>query len=230
MRGTTVSIGGRMAHMRKLGALWLALGLCGCALITPPGPPPTTFDLQPSAGAVADGARRAGATVIVAEPTALSALNSERIVARPSPTQITYFGGAQWSDRLPALVQTRTIHALENAAWLRSVGRPSDALTADYRLMSDIRAFGVEVGAAPTASVEIAVKLVNDRTGRIVAARVFRAAVPAAAKDAAAGVAALDAALGQVLAEMVAWASHEHLSVAATSVTETVRGREAAPR
>ena len=217
MRGTTVRIRDRTARVTRLGALGLALALGGCAVIAP-GPPPTTFDLQPTVGAGVRGTRRAGPTVIVAEPTAVSALNSERIVARPSPSQITYFGGVQWSDRLPALVQTRTIHAFENAAWLKSVGRPSDALTADYRLMSDIRAFGVEVGAAPTASVEIAVKLVNDKTGRIVAARVFRAAVPAASKEAAAGVAALDAALGQVLAEVVAWASREHLTVASAAV------------
>ena len=224
-RATGATRGAGAARVRGLGAACLALALGGCALLMPASPP-ATFDLRPAAGAVARRPRAAGAVIVVAEPTTLSALNSERIVARPSPVQITYFGGVQWSDRLPTLVQTRVIHAFEDAAWLRSVGRPSDALTADYRLMSDIRAFGVDVGAAPpTASVEMAVKLVNDRTGRIVAARVFRAAAPAASTEPAAGVAALDVALGQVLSEIVAWASREHLT-AASGVTETGRGEE----
>ena len=191
-----------------LAALGLSALLAGCALLTPPGPPPATFDL--SAPARGRAVRHGGAVMVVSEPTALSALNSERIVARPAPMLINYFGASQWSDRLPALVQARIIQAFEDAAWLRAVGRPDQGLSADYRLVSNIRAFEVEVGGEPRAVVEIAAKLVSDRGGRIVPAGLFRASAPAASAQVEAGVAALDAALGQVLAEMVSWASRHN--------------------
>ena len=193
-----------------LAALGLAALLGGCALLTPSGPPPATFDL--SAPARGRAVRHGGAVMVVSEPTALSALDSERIMARPSPMLINYFGASQWSDRLPALVQARIIQAFEDAAWLRAVGRPDQGLSADYRLLSDIRTFEVEVGSTPRAVIEISAKLVSEREGRIVAARLFRASVPAASKEVEAGVVALDAALGQVLVEMVSWASRRNVA------------------
>ena len=53
------------------------------------------------------------------------------------------------------------------------------------------------------ALVEISVKLVEEGAGRIAAAKIFSARVPAASDDAA--PAALDAALGEVMGQIVLW-------------------------
>jgi cholesterol transport system auxiliary component len=184
-----------------------AFALGGCSslggLITKS--PPPTFDL-----AAADKfPRRAGnlrGQLIVAEPVALAALDGDRIVVRPRPGETAALSGAQWEDRLPKLIQARLIQSFENASMLRRVGRPADKIATDFALVTTVRAF--EISAADgTAVVELAVKIIHERTGRIIAARVFRAETPATATEGAAAVAALNQAFVKVAREIVVWAA-----------------------
>ena len=98
------------------------------------------------------------------------------------------------------------MQTFENGRLLRAVGRSGDKIAADYSLTSEIRHFEIDV-ATSTAVVEISAKLVSEQTGRIRAARIFRAQVPGSAADGAQASVALDAALSQVMREIVRWAS-----------------------
>jgi len=130
------------------------------------------------------------------------------VMVEPAPGQVAYLADAQWSDALPALLQARTIQAFENASKLRRVARPGDGVTAEYQLVIDIRTFALRItDQGPVAVVELSAKLIGTQSGRILAAQVFRAAVPAASTAGAAATAALDAAQEQVLVSMVRWAS-----------------------
>ncbi|RXF74997.1 ABC-type transport auxiliary lipoprotein family protein [Hansschlegelia zhihuaiae] len=183
----------------RLGALALAaLALTGCSS----APPPQTFDLT----APSRPGRSAGfaGNLIVAEPIAVATLDGQNVVVKPTTGIVTYLPNSQWADRLPKLVQSKIIEAYENSNRLRSVGRPGDRLTVDYQLLSELRAFEIDA-ATGTASVELTAKVVNDKTGKIVAARVFSARRPVAAVDGPNATRALDAALGEVLADLVAW-------------------------
>ncbi|MBX9757962.1 MAG: ABC-type transport auxiliary lipoprotein family protein [Beijerinckiaceae bacterium] len=186
---------------RKVGAafalsLGLSLALAGCS-----GSPLLTYDLTAPRTAPA---RPLSLQIVISEPSAVAPLDADRIVVR-SPTEgLTVLPGAQWSDRLPELVQSRMIQAFENARLLKAVGRPSDRLVPDYNLISEIRRFEIEA-ARGEAVVEIAVKMVGDRSGRITAARVFEGRAPSSASSGAEATAALDAALGHVLRELVSW-------------------------
>ena len=120
---------------------------------------------------------------------------------------IAHLPRAQWSDRLPRLVQSRIVEAFESGSRLRAVGTPGDKLAADYQLVTDVRAFNVSINSEPVAEVEISAKVVSDRGGRVLASKVFRASVPAASAQGADAVVALDEAFRQVISEMVAWAS-----------------------
>ncbi|MBL8589510.1 MAG: membrane integrity-associated transporter subunit PqiC, partial [Methylobacteriaceae bacterium] len=159
--------GARALRAAALAAA-LALGLAGCG----GGPPPQTFDLAalPPGGATG----RLRGQLIVTEPVATQALDSERIVVRPTPESVAYLTGAQWSDRLPKLIQTRIVQSLENARLLRSVGRPGDRIAADFLLDAELRRFEIEASGGE-AAVEITVKLVAAGSGRIVAADVVSA-------------------------------------------------------
>jgi cholesterol transport system auxiliary component len=143
--------------------------------------------------------------LVVPEPTAVSVLESERIVVRPAPGQIATLGGAQWSDRLPKLLQARIIETFENASRLRSVGRPADGITSDYQLVIDVRAFQLSVTPEPAGEVEIAAKIVSGTRGRIIAGRVFHARTPAAATDGPEAVAAIEASFQNVAMQLVNW-------------------------
>lgn len=169
------------------------LGACSSA-------PPATFDLTaPEARA----ARRA-AQVVVSEPLTTQDLDSQRIIVKNAGGQVSFVGDAQWADRLPRLVQMRMIQTFQNARSLSAVGRPGDRLSADYQLNSDIRAFQFAPESGE-AVVEIAVTLIDDKSGRAVRTRIFSARVAGSAADGAAASNALDAALSQVLAQIVRW-------------------------
>jgi cholesterol transport system auxiliary component len=176
-----------------------SLPLAGCG----GGPAPTTFDLS----APREGLRRSAGgrrAIVVAEPTAVSTLDSERIVVRAANAELTYLPRAQWSDRLPKLVQTRLIQTFENSG-RAAVGRPGDRLAGSYQLLLDIRAFEIRE-ASRDAFVEVAVKLVNASSGSVSNARLFAAAAAVGAIDGAGASQALDQALGRVLADITTWA------------------------
>ncbi|MER2267554.1 ABC-type transport auxiliary lipoprotein family protein [Methylobacterium oxalidis] len=180
-----------------LGATILAAALGGCG-----GSAPLTFDLAalPASGRPAASAR----SIVVAEPVGIQPFEADRIIVREPGGALSFLGGGQWADRLPRLVQTRLIQSLENSGRLRSVSRPGDKIVADYQLISEIRAFDIAAGSGE-AVVDLSAKLITEGTGRVAAARVFQARIPVAKVDAGSAAIALDAALAQVLAEMVRW-------------------------
>jgi cholesterol transport system auxiliary component len=183
---------------RALGLL-VALGLSACA-----SAPPQTFDL--SDPPVHRGGRTSPRQLVVSEPVTSAAFDSDRIVVRPHANQIAYLSGVQWSDRLPTLVQTRLIEALESAQIVRSVGRPSERLAADVTLECEIRAFEVDV-ESNAATVELSVKLVSPQTGRLIAANVFSAHAPVTGTAGAVASSALDTAFSDVQRQIVGWAA-----------------------
>jgi cholesterol transport system auxiliary component len=191
------------AALRLLASAAMATTLVACsgALSTPP----TTFDLRaPSEVKPARGAR---AQLVVAEPSAVQVLDSDRIVVRPKVGEVSYLSGAQWADRLPKLVQVRLIQTFENAKRIGSVGSPDDKLSADATLVTEIRTFEVGVAESAVATVEISAKLVSESNGRIIAANLFRASVPARGTAGPQASEALDEALQSVLRGIVGWAS-----------------------
>lgn len=184
----------------------LALTVAGCSVLGGSSGPPPTFDLT-AAQHFPQAMRAPRGQLIVQDATALGPLDSDKIVVRPTDDQLAALGNAQWSERLPRLVQVRTIQTFENARRLRAVGRPGDRMAADYQLLLDIRAFEIVAGSAPSAEVTIAAKIAGDRSGRIVAGRVFTARVPASATEGPPAIAALDEAWNKVAVDIVLWVS-----------------------
>lgn len=177
-------------------ALVAALGACGSA-------PSTAFDLTAPRGA--RGARLSG-QIVVAEPTALQAYESERIAVKDAAGSISVLPNGQWADRLPRLVQTRLIQTFENASKSRSVGRPGDGVTADAQISTEIRSFQFDARTGE-AVVEISAKLVDSRAGRILNARTFVGRTAVSSANPAEVAQALDRSLGTVLTDMVRWAA-----------------------
>lgn len=181
-----------------LAVMLLAAGLGGCG----GGAVPLTFDLAalPPNGRVGGTAR----SFVVTEPTGLQPFEADRIIVREPGGALSFLGGGQWADRLPRLIQARLIQSLENSGRLKSVSRPGDKITAEYQLISEIRAFDIAAGSGE-AVVDISAKIIAEGTGKVVAARIFTARLPVSKVDAANAAVGLDAALARVLADMVAW-------------------------
>jgi hypothetical protein len=113
--------------------------------------------------------RAMGAQVAVTEPVATAPVDTDRIVVRPTPDTIATLKGAQWTDRLPRLIQTRLLQSFENARLLRFVSRPDGRVVAQFSLNTEIRRFDMDLSRSE-AVVEISVKLVEEGAGRIAAA------------------------------------------------------------
>lgn len=148
---------------------------------------------------------RTNSQILVPTPTALKSLDSEMIVVRPSASEITYLGDAQWSDRLPKVVQDKLIQTFENSGRIRSVTKPGDGVVVDYKIVAQIRHFELVTAKGNHAIVELSVKIINDRTGRVRASRIFEATAPASTFSPSDGVKALDQASDQALREILAW-------------------------
>lgn len=191
--------------MRSLVAASIALPLSACAFLSPPKPPPETYDI--SAPRNFDSLRGVTrAQLLVKEPTALKAIDSEQILLKPSPSVIAYLSGAQWSDRVPKMVQAKLTQAFENTERARAVAKPGDGLVIDYQLVMDLRRFQIEaVNGGDRAVVELTVKLLNDRNGRVLRTRIFEATAATRGSDNDDYVAALDAAFDKVTREIIEW-------------------------
>ena len=192
-----------MQDMRRLAAATVLalsatmLGGCGG------GANKDTFGL--STVAAVEGPSAKNRQILVPEPTAVKALDSEQVVIRLSGVEIQYLSKARWGDRLPKLVQAKLVEAFENTGRIGGVGKPGEGLAIDFQVVSDIRAFQVETNGGQHAHVEISVKLLNDRNGTVRTQRVFSAISPVQGGGNRDYVAALDRAFAQVSAEIVAW-------------------------
>lgn len=180
-------------------AFLVVFGLTACASMVS-GRPSAIFDLTvPGEPAPSRGR----AQVLVPEPTAVRALDTDRIAARPSASEYAYLPGAVWSDRLPKLLQTRLVQTLQNSGRARAVAVPGQGLLIDYQVVVDVRAFEY---AAEGAVADFVVRVMDDRTGRVIRSRTFRHVVPIASGGNAGIVQALDYAMDQAFVEIANWA------------------------
>ncbi|MER2604287.1 MAG: ABC-type transport auxiliary lipoprotein family protein [Siculibacillus sp.] len=199
--------GGRFDGMRRAvsrAGLVAAVGaaLAGCSALGG-STPLDTYDLTRASATSAPRGRTL--QVLVPEPVTDRALDTDRIVVRRGATEIAYFSGAQWADRLPRLVQSRLVDALECSGRFRAAGRPGQGLAIDRQLVAEIRAFDY-LAESGRVEVVLSVKTMDDRTGRVIATRLFRAEEPVAGDSARAAVTAFDAATARLFAEIVGWA------------------------
>ena len=190
------AVGRAKGSALTLGLVLTLLSGCGTGSV------PDTYDL--SAMTADTGAPARHRQVLVTEPTAVKALDSDQIVVRLSGSEIQYLAKAQWADRLPRLVQARLVQALENTGKLAGVGKPGEGLAIDDQIVTDIRAFEIVGGSGAVARVELSVKLLNDRNGAIRAQRTFHADTPAGSGNAS-FVKALDRSFAKVSGDIVGW-------------------------
>lgn len=202
----TARVRGNVLQSVKLisGAMALTVVLSGCALL---GGTKVLDTYELTAPAAGDGRGRSYRQILIAEPSALKALDGQNIVITPAPGNIQYLKGAQWADRLPKIVQARLAETFQRSAEFKGVGKPGEGLAIDYQVIVEVRAFQIRVNGAATADVELFVRLLNDRNGVVREEKVFTASAPVSGDGNSAYVSALDAAFGQVAVEIVDWTS-----------------------
>ena len=151
------------------------------------------------------GAAGTRSQILVPEPRALAAIATERIAVKPTASSMSYYQRVAWADTAPRVFQVLLLESLQNTGRVDAVGLPGQSLLIDYQIVTEVRDFHIETYGADQARVSVSVKILNDRNGRVVAARVFDATVPASGDSVDAAVRGIERAAQTVIADIIEW-------------------------
>ena len=195
-----------MSVLRSIGVGVICLWLGGCAFAGMGATtPPETFNL--AAPTLAAGSyKRWPVQLTVLRPTAMRALDTDRIVVMAPGGRLSYFDDAAWSDRLTSLVQSRIVEAMQDSKAFGAVLTTQDRIEGDYTLALEIRDFQMEVGGGQqSAVVTFFAKLTQEKLGKVIATKEFTARGPAPNDNPASSVAVLQSDFNQVAQSLVDW-------------------------
>lgn len=196
----------RLVHFSACCLVASLVSACGSLLGLPgQGPAPQLYNLSALESVAADQ-QMGTLRLVVEEPDAPRAIDSDRIALHPSQVEIKYYKNAKWSDRAPRLVQTLLVESFDNTGSFEFVGRDAAGLTTPYLLKSSLSDFHtIYDGRRPTAVVKLKLSIIDRGKGRILAARIFESRSNAQADSIRPVVLAFDAAVNQILKDAVPW-------------------------
>jgi len=196
--------------MKRLLLACLSLSLValgGCSILSSGSRHPVTI-YSPDVRVTPDaGWPQVAWQLTVVKPNASRLVDSPRINVRPVPGELQVYQGASWAQPATDMVENAVVRAFEDSQRISGVGRSSDGIRADYRLVLDLRRFESDYAgqAVPSATVELSAKLLHSADQRVVGARTFLVATPAGATDVASVAAAFEVSLRQVTHDLVGW-------------------------
>ncbi len=193
--------------LRRCVLITCAVFFSACTPLIETKPPPTLYNLTPKS-TFPENLPMVEWQLVVDEPVAARGLDTTRIVARPSPTQLQYIAGSRWTNRAPRMVQTLIVESFENSEKIVAVGRQAIGLRSDYNLKTELREFQAEYydgDKIGQVRVRLNAKLIVQPQQEIVASRNFERIAPADREGMQSIVEAFDEALGGVLKNLVEW-------------------------
>ena len=177
----------------------LALSACASG-------PPATYDLfSPTRVGVL---KTTETSLVIAEPKSSRALDTERMIVREADGAISYVPGAQWADRVPVLLQTSMIKAIEAKGY--SVSREGGGVIADHVLTGEITAFNLVPGTPAKVELALTMRLIDAREGRLIASRAFYADAEISSFAGSEIVAGFDKVLATLMPTLAQWAMARH--------------------
>ncbi|MGA8277860.1 MAG: ABC-type transport auxiliary lipoprotein family protein [Rhodanobacteraceae bacterium] len=191
--------------MRHLISLVLIASLAACSTLGARHESYAVYALRPAPGTRSD-AKPVAWQLLVQNPIASDALNTDRIAVMPSAGVFQVYPNARWGDPAPKLVQNLLIQAFEDSGRIIGVAGTDSGLHADFMLALELRSFQIEyVDGTPHATIRLTAKLVDYGSNRVLAAHTFAADMPVAGSSAADAVSGIGKALDQLLPQVVAW-------------------------
>lgn len=185
----------------------LPLVLVGCAgvLDAAKAPAPTEYRLTPEL-TFPEALPRANWVLIVAEPTAEGAIDSDRIAVL-AQGRVDRLADVAWSDRATVMLQFLIVQAFQASGGLSAVGTDRDDLPGRYLLQSTLDAFQLEPeGQGYAADVRLHARLLRLPGREVAGAQQFTRRVSATEPSNTAAITAFDLAVAGVLEDLVAWA------------------------
>lgn len=190
-------------------AFALVLALTGCSTITALGDATTTLDVYELRAADQPRASRQTSDHLIIElPNTTGALDTDRIMIRPTALQAQYLPDVRWSDPAPAMVQTLMLRSLDSTDAVSFVGRRPLGPGGDYAVLTELVDFQAELdpgGETATVRLTMIVRLLRERDTRVIASRTFSASAVSSSTDTKAVVATFDAAAESLMTAFTDW-------------------------
>ncbi|MBV8122167.1 MAG: membrane integrity-associated transporter subunit PqiC [Alphaproteobacteria bacterium] len=195
----------------RVGRRWFAAGaglaLAGCASLFVASSPSKLYRLTAPRNFPA-GLPHVGAQLLIDLPQASADIDTSRISLSRSPLSLDYFADAEWTDRVPDLIQNLLLASFENSGAITAVNNNAGGMSTDFILRTEIRHFEAvynNADRAPGVWVEVIAHLASARRRAIAATSRFEQHVPAAANDISSIVVAFNSATDAVLRGIVIW-------------------------
>lgn len=149
-----------------------------------------------------------GASIAVAEPTAMPGFSTARFAYLQSGPELRYYGRHEWSASPARLLQPALVRALDLSGGFSAVTAPPSIALADLRLDVEltrlVHDFREHEGGEMVLAVRAQLTSLRDR--RVLATRSFEYREPAEANPVAGAIAA-DRALARLLEDVVSFAA-----------------------
>ena len=187
--------------------LAFAVGFSGCASMLDPGPAPARLQLTPTMPSAMMG-KPLNKQLVVAMPLAGRDIDTDNIALIFNSREVRYLAGARWTSPAPHILQRALIDALSATNSLRGVTDETAGITADAKLLCDMRQFSLQYADAkgvPTAVLAANFRLLNLSNGSIIGTHSVNISVPANGRENVALVTACETALSRCLAEISPW-------------------------
>ncbi len=139
----------------------------------------------------------------IPEPTAVAMLETQRMLFSPAQDH-PGFAEFLWADSIPKLLQARLIDSFENYDIAHAPLRGADVGETDFQLLLDIKRFRINVDEGPAAEIALSARLL-DKSGKVIASRMFEQSQKLDQIEPAAAVAAFNAAFGRIAKDVIGW-------------------------
>lgn len=193
--------------LRSAAMLACAALVSACSLLSPkPKDSPTIFAPDPRVTLDAT-TPRVGWQLSLTRPVSSGMIDSQRIAVRPVPGEMQVYKGAAWAKRPTDMLEDAVLRALEDSGRIPAVARQGSGVSADYKLVMEVRRFESDYAgnALPSAVIEVNAKLLHSQDQDIVKARTFTHSRAASGTGVDAVVAAFDVALADTTREIATW-------------------------
>lgn len=188
--------------------IWLLLlTLAGCALPQDHSPPPQAYLLEAGAFTPPPARRSSRKILLVTVSKEAAGFDSNRMAYTREPPKLDYYKDSVWSDTPAKMLLPILVQAFERSGAFKAVVSPPSPALADVRVDVDVIRLQQEFMTRPSQVRLIArLKAVEMKSGHVLETRLFEAVAPAPSEDAAGAARAANAAVQQLLNEMVPFA------------------------
>lgn len=192
----------------RFGWMLLAvLALAGCTLPQDQSSPPQAYLLEGSVHVAIPAMRRlSNKTLLVTVPRAAPGFDSNRIAYTKEPPKLDYYSDSIWSDTPAKMLLPILVRAFESTGAFKAVISPPAPALANLRVDVDVIRLQQEFMTRPSRVRFMArLKVVDMKSGHVLATQIFEVAEPAPSEDAGGAARAANAAIQQVLDQMIAF-------------------------